>query len=408
MTVARRTSTIVAVVVLATLLAACGPRWPKASRLSVAAAPGGHQLTWPAAAPTTDGRAVSSYRVAVDGTEVAVLEGTDRGCLLSGLAVGNHTVTLTATDDASELSTDWKDGGTLTATIDVTAAPIGPPTCRPGTVKRVATGAADRLVLTADGRTIIASSTSDPVRVIDVATGAVTTVPWRSSWSVSADGRWFAISSNEALTADDTDALIDVYRWDRLTRTYELISAGPDRAFFGSISPAGDAIAYLTQVEDLGVREVWRWREGQGAPVRLAETTFETVPTQISDGGATTVWTDYLGTSMMHTDAAGVRLLGDAGAIDITPALSADGSTAYACYIPKAGRTSFPILRVDVATGAYVTAASSLLPRTRSANPAWAPNGDTIGLRLTALVKWIETSPAATACSAQWPTRPRW
>ena len=26
----------------------------------------------------------------------------------------------------------------------------------------------------------------------------------------------------------------------------------------------------------------------------------------------------------------------------------------------------------------------------------------------TAFVKWIETMPPATACSAQWPTRPMW
>lgn len=351
-TAARRTSTIVAVVALAAVLVACGPRWPKRSTLAVAVAPGGLRLTWPAAAPTAEGRAIASYRVAVDGTEVAALEATDRGCLLSGLPLGVHVVTLTAADDAGELSTDWNDGGTLTASIDVTAAPIGPPTCRPGAIRRVATGDASQLQLSADGRTLIAGARWAPVQVIDVATGTTTTLPWRGGWTVSTDGRWFTVESSEQLTEDDTDSRIDVYRWDRRTGIYELISTGPDPAFFASISPAGDAIVYLSQVGGGDVRQVWRWRQGQGAPVQLAQTTVDTVPTQISDGGATTVWTDYFGTSMIHTDERGARLLGDAAAIDISPVLSADGSTAYACYIPKHPRTSFPLLRVDVASGA--------------------------------------------------------
>ena len=90
--------------VLAGAVAACVPHFPSNASLTVAPTGSGAKITWPGAAPNGDGKTITRYRIDVDSAQVATIDSPGRSCLLSGLAAGTHSVTVTAYDSGGEWS----------------------------------------------------------------------------------------------------------------------------------------------------------------------------------------------------------------------------------------------------------------------------------------------------------------
>ena len=91
-----------AALLLVAALSACQPRFPAGGTLEVTSEGAGLRLSWPAASADAD-KQISTYRVDVDGVEVARLEAWATTCLLGGLAPGSsHQVSVTAYDSAGQ------------------------------------------------------------------------------------------------------------------------------------------------------------------------------------------------------------------------------------------------------------------------------------------------------------------
>lgn len=126
---------------------------------------------------------------------------------------------------------------------------------------------------------------------------------------------------------------------------------------------------------------VYYWDASTSALRRLAHgsTTSEAVDTGGRCVGCHSIAPDGHTVAVRYDGGSG-----PGGFIDVTSGTARDAAGWYfSSFDPTGDRlivdtASMSLELVDVATGAYVTAASSLLPRTRSANPAWAPNGDSI------------------------------
>lgn len=113
----RRLWSCVAASLVGLSLAACVPSFPGGSTLT--ASPSGTLVTlvWPAASPEDDGQTITSYRIDVDGVQVAGVPAPVLTCSLTGLRAGSHIVSVTAYDSAGEWSGSASQDGTLNATV---------------------------------------------------------------------------------------------------------------------------------------------------------------------------------------------------------------------------------------------------------------------------------------------------
>lgn len=117
----KRRPLVLIVAAVTGLLVACAPNFASGSALNATPSGSGAVLSWSAASVTTTGRTIDSYRIDVDGTEVARMPRTDLGCRLHGLRSGSHTVSVTAYDSGGEWSGSQTTGGTLTAQVTAPA-----------------------------------------------------------------------------------------------------------------------------------------------------------------------------------------------------------------------------------------------------------------------------------------------
>jgi hypothetical protein len=370
-----------AMVVVALVATACGPRFPNGSAATVAAAPGGHRLSWSAAVEHDDGQRVAGYRVEVDGKVVAELAADERSCVLTGLSVGAHEVAVTAFDDIDEPSTDWAGlPGRLPVTVSTTLAPVGPPSCTPGSVRRLE-GSIDSVIeLTSDGTSVVEDPDGPEVIVRDLLTGATDTIP-PGVWSAvpSADGRWFAFSTIDALVSADEDEDVDVYLYDRATHDYELVSDDHEgiAAVFPSISADGSAVLYTSRLDspELGGAhrfQLRRWQRAQGTvDVGAPGLNFGF---GLSNDGSVVAWersVDGEAQLVVSHDGGPPIQLTSRSIVDRSASVSADGAAVVFAADPDdvAGQAPQPgygidVFRYDVAMGTIerlTTGASGLL-----------------------------------------------
>jgi Tol biopolymer transport system component len=367
--------------VAALVATACGPRFPNGSAASVAAVPGGHRLTWPAAVEHDEGQRVAGYRVEVDGAVVAELAADERSCLLTGLPVGPHEVAVTAFDDIDEPSTHWAGlPGRLPVTVSATRAPVGPPSCTPGSVRPLERSIDSVVELTADGTSVIEDPDGPEVVVRDLATGATDAIP-PVVWTAvpSSDGRWFAFSTGDALVSADEDEDFDVYLYDRVTQGYELVSDDHEgiAAVFPSISADGSAVLYTSKLDspELGGThrfQLRRWQRAQGTiDVGGPGLTFGF---GLSGDGSVVAWersADGEAQLVVSHDGGPPVQLASRSILDRSVSVSADGAAVVFAADPDdvAGQEPQPghgieVFRYDVATGTIerlTTGASGLL-----------------------------------------------
>lgn len=117
-TVGRRLAVrVVVVLALIAGLAACRPHFPDDATLTTAAEGDGVRISWPAASTDAD-TPLTSYRIDVDGAEVARLAPSETSCVLTGLtAAADHAVEVTAYDAAGQ----WSRESAFTAAVVGTA-----------------------------------------------------------------------------------------------------------------------------------------------------------------------------------------------------------------------------------------------------------------------------------------------
>lgn len=133
-TVGRRLAIRVVVILAITAgLAACRPAFPYGSTLTTATEGNGVRISWPGASTDAD-TALASYRIDVDGAEVARLAPSEQSCVLSGLTAGtDHAVEVTAYDAgglwSKESAFTAAVVGTVTGPVGSTGGPDSPINC---------------------------------------------------------------------------------------------------------------------------------------------------------------------------------------------------------------------------------------------------------------------------------------
>lgn len=260
-----------AVVLVAAVLSGCVPKFDAGAELSVSPYGMAMRIEWPAAADP-DGGSIESYRIDVDGVEVARRSASLRHCDLAGLAEGPHEVTVTAYDVAGE----WSGAAAASGAVSVTVTPgvIAPegaePGCQPvyeAAPLDVGTGRTWYVDVSADGRHVafITDAASVPggggsddngtldVFYRDLATGITTRITdgddRSDSLAISDDGRYVAFHSGASnLVADDTNATSDVFVWDRDTATITIVDPGSGSAGGEGLAMSGDGrfVGYVT------------------------------------------------------------------------------------------------------------------------------------------------------------------
>ena len=100
---------VVAIMAITAGLVACRPTFPDGATLMIATEGDGVRISWPAAQTDAD-KPLASYRIDVDGAEVARLAPVETSCLLSGLtATVDYALEVTAYDSAGQWSGDSGD-----------------------------------------------------------------------------------------------------------------------------------------------------------------------------------------------------------------------------------------------------------------------------------------------------------
>lgn len=260
-----------AVVLVAAVLSGCVPKFDAGAELSVSPYGMAMRVEWPAATDP-DGEPIESYRIDVDGVEVARRSASLLRCDLAGLAAGPHEVTVTAYDAAGEWSGAAAPDGTLTATVTPSiVAPEGTePGCQPvyeTTRIDVGAGRTWYVDVSGDGRYVafITDAPSVPdgggsddngtldVFHRDLDTGITTRITngnLRSdNVAMSDDGRFVVFESSASNhVAGDTDGTTDIFLWDRETSTTTIVPTGPEGAGGEGLSISGDGrlVGYTT------------------------------------------------------------------------------------------------------------------------------------------------------------------
>jgi hypothetical protein len=252
------------VVLVAAVLSGCVPKFDVGAELTVSPYGMAMRVEWPAAADP-DGGSIESYRIDVDGVEVARRSAAGlRRCDLAGLAAGPHEVTVTAYDAAGEWSGSAATDGTLSATVvaDVVAPAGAEPGCQPmyeSTVVDVGVGDVPYVAVADDGRKIafVTKAASVPdgggsddngtydVFYRDLDSGVTTRITDGDGRSdevaISQDGRFVAFTSQSSnLVADDTNGNGDVFLWDRDSSTTTMVSKGFAWGSGEALSMSGD------------------------------------------------------------------------------------------------------------------------------------------------------------------------
>lgn len=303
-------------------LAACQPQFPTDAALTVTPGPTGPRVAWPAAVELDDGQQVASYRVDIDGQQVALLPASVRSCVLTGLSIGDHAVRVTAYDDQGEWSGTRTTEDDATATVTATTATGGSPDCTRTTV-RISPNGGLTGPLSGDGRFVVYGDLTGATLLHDRTTGTSTPRPELAGTQVldlSADGSEVLVATGQALLPADTNVRTDLYlidltggptelvatptdtlggvlsgdgshvafsswsyapepppsvaySWDRATGATTTVAAGPRSAEVTSISADGRYVLYQQDVLKPGtstfVSQLFRWDETTGTATQL-------------------------------------------------------------------------------------------------------------------------------------------
>lgn len=93
-----------------TVLGACIPTFPQDARLTFVYEGALVYVTWPEASEPDEGQEIASYRIDVDGVELARFGPDQRTCVLTGYSISGYHVSVTAYDTAGEWSGDSETG----------------------------------------------------------------------------------------------------------------------------------------------------------------------------------------------------------------------------------------------------------------------------------------------------------
>lgn len=315
---------VVVVVVVAGALVGCVPRFDAGAGLTVSSYGQAMRIEWPAATDP-DGGPIGSYRVDVDGVEVARRSASLRRCDLAGLSAGPHEVTVTAYDGAGEWSGSASGDGTLTASVtpEVVAPDGAEPGCQPVYELSVVDAGDDGylwyVAVSADGRKIafVTSASAVPdgggtdtngtydVFYRDLDTGVTTRVTDgnRSSGNValSADGRYVAFGSGATNLVPDSDGTGGIFRWDRDTGTTIEVTRGwqPGASDGMGMSSDGGVIGFDTSMaidpsDTNAQRDAYLWDATGGLPTLMADPPGDySAAWDVSATGRSIVYTAY-------------------------------------------------------------------------------------------------------------------
>lgn len=148
---------------VALALPACVPTFPASGVLAVTPAGSGGTLVWTRASDPDEGQTVASYRVDVDGVEVARVDAVSNTCVLSGLDEGSHAVEVTAYDSVNDWSGNASSGGRVTAELTA-PEPVDPPSaiaCVPPVLQTTDSIEVDGVVIGAEVQTELGVALSE-------------------------------------------------------------------------------------------------------------------------------------------------------------------------------------------------------------------------------------------------------
>lgn len=349
-----RWSQFVAGMVAVVLMAGCVPKFPSGAQVNVVAQGSGARLSWPAAEEIDAGQTIGSYRVDVDGAEVARVAGTRRACDLVGLTAGPHEVAITAYDTTGEWS------GTAASRLVATVQPPEPAAAGSVIACEVA-GAEDLVpglnaiypVLSDDGRFVafVSDTPSAPgdtpgtfdVFVHDRITGASTQVTNgdRSTLrvTIAGGGRYLVFESDATnLMSVPPIAGTNVYSWDRLTGELVRLPFTNFAVMFGNVvSDDGRFVAAMVSTGVHFKHDVVRWDRQTGAIDTRQDPRQLSPVSDISSDGRYVVYgaTELVGSSLVRTLVRWDAQDGSAEEIAVpgrgsweSPAMSDDGAVA--------------------------------------------------------------------------------
>lgn len=304
------------------VLTACVPKFAPGASLAVVPYGSALRVEWPEATDP-DGLAIESYRVDVDGVEVARRPASVERCDLAGLTPGDHEIVVTAFDAAGEWSGAADVDGQVASIATATAAPPegAEPACAPvGSTISVddgTTGVTSNVVTTADGSVAVVTSTSadlaggdlngqPDVFMIDRTTGAATRIAEGISYAglipdISATGRFVAFESRSSLVPEDTDPRNDVYVWDRADSSFTVVSTGNGRTASETLHMSDDGrfVAYGTTASNLdptdtnGQGDVYLWDRAEETSTKVsAPSVSQSFPRAMTPDGRFVVYTN--------------------------------------------------------------------------------------------------------------------